>query len=126
MENYADILLYVKMSEIPFKKMNAFLAQIDIGLIKSFFFNLLNFLDILLCCYTMKLIAMAPQNQVLLSTITVGLNTIPPYLHPPLIFKVLIDAVQCISKSKYRQSNGQKTNNDIYMILHRKLRVEKR
>jgi hypothetical protein len=37
---------YVKMSEIPFKKMNAFLAQIDIGLIKSFFFNLLNFLDI--------------------------------------------------------------------------------
>jgi hypothetical protein len=27
--------------------MNAFLAQIDIGLIKSFFFNLLNFLDIL-------------------------------------------------------------------------------
>ena len=33
------------MSEIPFKKMNAFLAQIDIGLIKSFFFNLLNFLD---------------------------------------------------------------------------------
>ena len=47
MESYADILLYVKMSEIPFKKMNAFLAQIDIGLIKSFFFNLLNFLDIL-------------------------------------------------------------------------------
>ena len=35
------------MSEIPFKKMNAFLVQIDIGLIKSFFFNLLNFLDIL-------------------------------------------------------------------------------
>jgi hypothetical protein len=35
------------MSEIPFKKMNAFLAPIDIGLIKSFFFNLLNFLDIL-------------------------------------------------------------------------------
>ena len=35
------------MSEIPFKKMNAFLAQIDIGLIKLFFFNLLNFLDIL-------------------------------------------------------------------------------
>ena len=34
------------MSEIQFKKMNAFLAQIDIGLIKSFFFNLLNFLDI--------------------------------------------------------------------------------
>lgn len=74
----------------------------------------------------MKLIAMAPQNRVLLSTITVGLNTIPPYLHPPLIFKVLIDAVQCISKSKYRQSSGQKTNNDIYKILHRKLRVEKR
>ena len=47
MESYADILLYVKMSEIPFKKMNAFLAQIDIGLIKSFFFNLLSFLDIL-------------------------------------------------------------------------------
>ena len=47
MESYADILLYVKMSEIPFKKINAFLAQIDIGLIKSFFFNLLNFLDIL-------------------------------------------------------------------------------
>ena len=47
MESYTDILLYVKMSEIPFKKMNAFLAQIDIGLIKSFFFNLLNFLDIL-------------------------------------------------------------------------------
>jgi hypothetical protein len=36
MESYADILLSVKMSEIPFKKMNAFLAQIDIGLIKSF------------------------------------------------------------------------------------------
>jgi hypothetical protein len=35
------------MSEIPFKKMNAFFAQIDIGLIKSFFFNLLNFLDII-------------------------------------------------------------------------------
>ena len=48
MESYAGILLYVKMSEIPFKKMNAFLAQIDIGLIKSFFFNLLSFLDILL------------------------------------------------------------------------------
>ena len=47
MESYADILLYVKMSEIPFKKMNAFLAQIDIDLIKSFFFNLLNFLDII-------------------------------------------------------------------------------
>jgi hypothetical protein len=47
MESYADILLYAKMSEMPFKKMNAFLAQIDIGLIKSFFFNLLNFLDIL-------------------------------------------------------------------------------
>jgi hypothetical protein len=45
--SYADILLYAKMSEIPFKKMNAFLVQIDIGLIKSFFFNLLNFLDIL-------------------------------------------------------------------------------
>ena len=47
MESYADILLYVKMSAIPFKKMNALLAQIDIGLIKSFFFNLLNILDIL-------------------------------------------------------------------------------
>jgi hypothetical protein len=34
------------MSEIQFKKMNVFLAQIDIGLIKSIFFNLLNFLDI--------------------------------------------------------------------------------
>ena len=47
MESYADILLSVKMSEIPFKKMNAFFAEIDIGLIKSFFLNLLNFLDIL-------------------------------------------------------------------------------
>ena len=111
------------MSEIPFKKMNAFLAQIDIGLIKSFFFNLLNFL--FLCCYTMKLIAMAPQNRVLLSTITVDLITNPPYPHPPLSFKVLIDAVKCISKSKYKQNSGQKTNNDIYKILHRKLRIEK-
>ena len=51
MESYADILLYVKMSEIPFKKMNAFFAQIDIGLIKSFFFNLLNFLDIVMLFY---------------------------------------------------------------------------
>jgi hypothetical protein len=42
-----------------------------------------------------------------------GLITIPRYLHPPLSFKVLIDAVQCISKSKYRQSSGQKANNDI-------------
>jgi hypothetical protein len=47
MESYSDILLYVKMSEIPFKKMNALFAQIDIGLIKSFLFNLLHFLDIL-------------------------------------------------------------------------------
>jgi hypothetical protein len=47
LESYADILLYVKMSEIPFMKMNEFLAPIDIGLIKSFLFNLLNFLDIL-------------------------------------------------------------------------------
>jgi hypothetical protein len=47
MESYADILLYVKMSEIPLKKMNAFFAQIDIGLIKSFLFNLLNVFDIL-------------------------------------------------------------------------------
>jgi hypothetical protein len=31
----------------------------------------------------------------------------------------------CISKSKYRQNSGQKTNNDIYKILHRKLRIEK-
>ena len=125
MESYADILLYVKMSEIPFKKMNAFLAQIDIGLIKSFFFNLLNFLDILLCCYMTKLIVMTPQNRVLLSTITVGLITIPPYLHLPLSFKVLVDAMKYISKSKYRQNSGQKTNNDIYKILHRKLRIEK-
>ena len=73
----------------------------------------------------MKLIAMAPQNRVLLSTITVGLITIPPYLHPPLRFKVLIDAVKCISKSKYKQNSGQKTNNDIYKILHRKLNIEK-
>jgi hypothetical protein len=73
----------------------------------------------------MKLIAMAPQNRVLLSTITVGLITIPPYLHLPLSFKVLIDAVKYISKSKYRQNSGQKTNNDIYKILHRKLRIEK-
>jgi hypothetical protein len=68
---------------------------------------------------------MAPQNRVLLSTITVGLITIPPYLHLPLSFKVLIDAVKYISKSKYRQNSGQKTNNDIYKILHRKLRIEK-
>ena len=73
----------------------------------------------------MKLIAMAPQNRVLLSTITVGLITIPPYLHLPLSFKVLIDAVKFISKSKYRQHSGQKTNNDIDKILHRKLRIEK-
>ena len=73
----------------------------------------------------MKLIAMAPQNRVLLSTITVGLTTIPPYFHLPLSFKVLIDAVKFISKSKYRQHSGQKTNNDIYKILHRKLRIEK-
>ena len=62
----------------------------------------------------MKLIVMAPQNRVLLSIITVGLMTIPPYPHPPMSFKVLIDAVKCISKSKYRQNSGQKTNNDIY------------
>ena len=62
----------------------------------------------------MKLIAMAPQNRVLLSTITVGLITIPPYLYPPLSFKFHIDAVKCISKSKYRENSGQKTNNDIY------------
>jgi hypothetical protein len=73
----------------------------------------------------MKLIVIAPQNWVLLSTITVGLITNPPYPHPPLNFKVLIDAVKCISKSKYRQNNGQKTNNDIYKILHRKLKIEK-
>ena len=73
----------------------------------------------------MKLIAMTPQNRVLLSTITVGLITIPPYFHPRLSFKVLIDAVQCISKSKYRKNSGQKTNNDIYKILYRKLRIEK-
>ena len=73
----------------------------------------------------MKLIAMAPQNRVLLSTITVGLITIPPNLHPPLSFKVLIVAVKCISKSTYRQNSGQKTNNDIDKILHRKLRIEK-
>jgi hypothetical protein len=29
MESYADILPYVEMPEIPFKKMNALLAQID-------------------------------------------------------------------------------------------------
>ena len=68
---------------------------------------------------------MAPQNRVLLSTINVGLNTNPPYSHPPLSFKVLIDAAKCISKSKYRQNSGQKTNNDIYKILHRKLMIEK-
>jgi hypothetical protein len=45
--------------------------------------------------------------------------------YPPLSFKVLIDAVKCISKSKYKQNSGQKTNNDIYKILHRKLRIEK-
>ena len=73
----------------------------------------------------MKLIAMTPQNRVLLSTITVGLITIPPYFHPRLSFKVLIDTVQCISKSKYKQNSGQKTNNYIYKILHRKLKIEK-
>jgi hypothetical protein len=73
----------------------------------------------------MKLIVMAPQNWVLLSTNTVGLNTNPPYPHPPLSSKVLVDAVKCISKSKYKQNSGQKTNNDIYKILHRKLRIEK-
>jgi hypothetical protein len=46
-------------------------------------------------------------------------------LHLPLSFKVLIDAVKYISKSKYRQNSGQKTNNDIYKILHRKLKIEK-
>jgi hypothetical protein len=65
----------------------------------------------------MKLIAMAPQNLVLLSTITVGVITIPPYLHPPMSFKVLIDAVKCISKSKYRQNSGLKTNNGISDIF---------
>jgi hypothetical protein len=35
----------------------------------------------------MQLIAMAPQNRVLLSTITVGLITIPPYLHLSLFLK---------------------------------------
>ena len=73
----------------------------------------------------MELIAMAPQNRVLLSTITVSLITIPHYLNLPLSFKVLIDAVKFISKSKYRQNRGQKTNNDIYQILHRKLRIDK-
>ena len=68
---------------------------------------------------------MAPQNRVLLSTITVVLIAIPPYPDPPLSFKVLIDAVKCISKSKYRQNSGQKTNNDIYKILHRNLKIEK-
>jgi hypothetical protein len=47
LESYSYILVYVKMSEIPSKKMNALFAQIDISLIKSFFINLLNFLDIL-------------------------------------------------------------------------------
>jgi hypothetical protein len=42
-----ELVFLNPMSGIPFKKMNAFLAQIDIGLIKSFFFNFLNFLDIL-------------------------------------------------------------------------------
>ena len=68
---------------------------------------------------------MAPQNRVLLSIITVGLNTNPPYPHPPLSFNVLIDAVKCISKSKYRENSGQKTNNDIYKIPYRKLKIEK-
>ena len=68
---------------------------------------------------------MAPQNRVLLSTITVGLITIPPYLHPRLSFKVLTDAVQCIRKSKYKKNSGQKTNNDIYKMLYRKLKIEK-
>jgi hypothetical protein len=43
----------------------------------------------------------------------------------PLHFKVFIDAVKCISKSKNKQNSGQKTNNDIYKILHRKLKIEK-
>ena len=68
---------------------------------------------------------MAPENRVLLSTITVGLIKIPPYLHPPLSFKVLIDAVKCISKSKYRKNSSQKTHNDIYKILYRKLKLVK-
>jgi hypothetical protein len=67
---------------------------------------------------------MAPENRVLLSTITVGLIKILPYLHPPLSFKVLIDAVKCISKSKYRKNSSQKTHNDIYKILYRKLKLE--
>jgi hypothetical protein len=41
--------------------------------------------------------------------------TIPPYPHPPMSFKVLIDAVKCISKSKYRQNSGQKTNKLIFL-----------
>ena len=52
---------------------------IDQLVIKSFFFNLLNFLDILFMLWYDDLIVMIPQNRVLLSTITVGPITIPEF-----------------------------------------------
>ena len=54
-------------------------TSIDQLVIKSFFFNLLNFLDILFMLWYDDLIVMIPQNRVLLSTITVGPITIPEF-----------------------------------------------
>lgn len=54
-------------------------TPIDQLVIKSFFFNLLNFLDILFMLWYDDLIVMIPQNRVLLSTITVGPITIPEF-----------------------------------------------